>query len=303
VTIQVGINPLLNNVGMAAEIEAMGFDSLWCSEHILFHGPVAEALTTIAYWSAQTSRITLGTAVYLMPLRHAAITAKSAGWVDRLSGGRLILGIGVGGEFAAEFEAVGVPVRERGARTDEAMAVAKRLWTEDSVTHDGRFFPMRDVRMEPKPARPGGPPIWVAGRSDAAIRRAATLGDGYLPYLFTPDRYARSVAQLREHAEAAGRADAVTPAHYLFYCLGDSKEGARAMAANQLSANYQQDFHPLVDRFCPTGTADDCLEFITKFVVGGARHVVLVPTCPPDEIAEQVRRAGSDLLPALRALA
>src|SRR3990172_10408627 len=126
----------------------------------------------------------MGSAVFLLPLRGAAVAAKEIPSVDVISGGRLTLGIGVGGEYPKEFQAVGVPVRERGARTDEAIQVLRRLWTDDNVTFDGRFTKLDGVTLQPKPAQPGGPPMWIAGRSPAALRPAGPPRHRSLPHPF-----------------------------------------------------------------------------------------------------------------------
>src|SRR3990172_7873137 len=178
--LQFGVNLYPHQWRDAARIEEMGYDSVWTSEHVFFYFPTFDALTMLAAIAALTSRIRLGTAVLLLPLRPAALAAKEITSVDVISGGRLTLGIGVGGEYPKEFQAVGVPVRERGARTDEAIQVLRRLWTEDNVTFDGRFTNLDGVTLQPKPAQRGGPPPSIARPSPAAIRPARPLGDGYL---------------------------------------------------------------------------------------------------------------------------
>jgi probable F420-dependent oxidoreductase len=299
--VHVGINPGFAHFRMAPEIEQLGFDSIWASEHIVFHGPVAEALTVLSYYAAAAPRLQIGSAVYLMPLRHATVTAKTAATVDYLSGGRLILGIGVGGEYPKEFEACGIPVKQRGGRTDEAIQVAKRLWSGERVSFEGRYFQFSDIKLDPPPVQPGGPPIWVAGRSDAAIRRAALLGDGYLPYLFTPERYRTSLQKVRETAAQARRDPlTITAAHYLMFHLAESKEAARRAAGDYLTENYQQDFHPLVDRFLALGRPEECAEFIDRIAAAGATHLVLYPAAYPDAVPDQVRRAAEELLPLIR---
>lgn len=299
--LHVGINPGFGHFDLVPEVERYGFDSIWVSEHILFHGPVFEALTMLSFYAAQAPKLTLGTAVYLMPLRHPTITAKTAGTLDLLSNGRLILGIGVGGEYVKEFEACAIPIKQRGGRTDEGIAVVKKLWSEDHVSYSGRYYQLNDVTMEPKPARKGGPPIWVAGRSDAAITRAAKLGDGYLPYLFTTERYKSSLSKVREIAFAAGRNPAdVAAGHYLFFCIADSKDEARKIAGDQLTLQYNQAFHNLIDRFVAFGTAEECAETIQKFVDGGARNIILIPATPKSMVDDQVRRAGEELLPLMK---
>ncbi|HEU5193544.1 MAG TPA: LLM class flavin-dependent oxidoreductase, partial [Methylomirabilota bacterium] len=120
-------------------VEALGFDSVWTGDHVSFHGPIHESLTLLATYVPITSRIRLGTAVYLLALRSAAIAAKATATLDALSGGRLIFGVGVGGENPKEFELCGVPHRERGARVTEAIDVVRTLWRDTPASFDGRF--------------------------------------------------------------------------------------------------------------------------------------------------------------------
>ena len=194
-------------LGFAGKVEQAGFDSFWLDDHIAFRGNFLESLAALAAAAARTERITLGSLVYLLPLRRPAIAAKAAATVDYLSGGgRFIFGVGVGGEEAREFEVCGVARGERGARTDEAIEVLRKLWSGEAVSHEGRFFRFTDARQSPAPLSPGGPPIWVGGRSEAAQRRAALLADGYAPYLFSPARYEKALACVRRLAAEAGRA-------------------------------------------------------------------------------------------------
>ena len=138
--LQFGINLWPHQWQDVSRIEELGYDSAWTSEHIFFYFPTFDALTSLAAMAARTSRIRLGTAVLLLPLRPAALAAKEIASVDNISGGRVILGAGIGGEYTKEFEAVGVPVRERGARADEVLRVLKLLYTQDNIQFEGRFF-------------------------------------------------------------------------------------------------------------------------------------------------------------------
>src|SRR5262249_35020892 len=195
---QVGLMYNAEYLDELPRVEELGYDSVWTAEHILFHGPTADATVMLGALAAKTTRVRIGTAIMLLPLRHPTVAAKAVAYADHLSGGRVLLGIGVGGEFPKEFEATGVPHSERGAPTTAATGVMKPLWTEDHASPHSRFVNFDDVTMRPKPAQPGGPPVIVAGRSEAAVRRAARLGDGYMPYLFTPERYASARASIEQ---------------------------------------------------------------------------------------------------------
>ncbi len=302
--LQFGINLYPHQWREVPRIEELGYDSAWTSEHIFFYFPTFDALTTLAAAAALTSSIRLGTAVLLLPLRPAALAAKEITSVDIISGGRLTLGIGIGGEYPKEFEAVGVPVNQRGPRTDEAIHVLRKLWTEGNVTFEGRFTKLDGVTLQPKPLPPGGPPLWIAGRSQAAVRRAGRLGDGYLPYLFSPERYRDSMAQGRQAAEEAGRDPAaIDSGLYQFICLADSYEEAKRVAAADLSRRYNQPFESIVDRYVVMGTAEDCARRLADFAEAGARHFLLVPiTASLADFMLHVERYAAEILPRLRSV-
>jgi probable F420-dependent oxidoreductase len=297
-----GINLYPQQWEEISRIEEMGYDSAWTSEHIFFYFPTFDALTSLAAMAARTSRISLGTAVFLLPLRPAALAAKEIASVDILSKGRVILGVGVGGEYPKEFEAVGVPVKERGRRTDEAIQVMKMLFTQDNVTLEGKYTKLSGVTLMPKPVQPGGPPVWVAGRSEAAIRRAGRLADGYLPYLFSPERLRDSLAKVREEAEKAGRDPAaITCGIYQFVCLADSYEEAKKLSAEDLSRRYQQPFENLVDRYVVMGRPDDCVRRLGDFAEAGATHFILVPLVRGgEEFMPQIEAYARDVVPRMR---
>jgi len=158
------------------------------------------------------------------------------------------------------------------------------------------------VTLQPKPAQPGGPPLWIAGRSQAAIRRAGRLGDGYLPYLFSPERFRDSLAQVRQVAEEAGRDPAaIEGALYQFICLADSYDEAKGIAAADLSRRYNQPFEKIVDRYVVMGTADYCARRLADFAEAGVRHFLLVPITPAfADFMPHVERYASEILPKLK---
>ncbi|ASW55634.1 LLM class flavin-dependent oxidoreductase [Plantactinospora sp. KBS50] len=170
----------------ATLVEAAGYDYLAIGEHVSFHGPTANAFVVLAHAAAVTSRVRLLSAVTLAPLYPAALLAKLAATTDIVSGGRFELGIGVGGEYPPEFEAVGVPTAERGARADETLRVVRALWSGRPASHRGRFWRFDDIALRPAPPTQPGPRIWIAGRGEAAIRRAVRSGDVWMPYMYTP---------------------------------------------------------------------------------------------------------------------
>ena len=197
---------------------------------------------------------------------------------------------------------MGVPVKQRGARADEAIHVLKLLFTQDNVTFHGRFTDLEGVTLQPKPAQAGGPPIWVAGRSQAAMRRAGRLADGYLPYLFSPERFRDGLAQVRRHAEEAGRdPDAITPGIYQFICLADTYEEASRIAAADLARRYNQPFEKIVGRYVVMGNPDDCARRLADFAEAGVEHFILVPIPPTfGDFMAHVDAYARDVLPRLR---
>src|SRR5213078_5003543 len=191
-----------------------------------FHNALYESLTLLAAFAPITRRLKLGVAVYLLALRSAAVAAKVTATLDALSGGRLIFGVGVGGENPKEFELCGVPHAERGARVTEGIDVVRALWRETPATFHGRFSRFEGVSIDPKPVQKL-PPIWVGGRSDAALARAGRQGDGWVSYVVQPERYAQSLDKIRSAAAAAGRKlEGFAAAHLAFVTVGRDYESA-----------------------------------------------------------------------------
>lgn len=286
---------------LARRCENLGFDSLWVGDHIAFHVPIPESLSVLSFLSGVTERVRLGTSVYLLPLRHPTLAAKTTATVDVLSGGRLVFGIGVGGEFPPEFDATGVPVRERGSRTDEAIAVVRRLWTEDAVVHEGKHFRFGPVTVAPKPLQTGGPPIWVGGRREPAFRRAGRLGDGYLSHMASPEMVRRNLESIAGHAREAGRDPLVfDTGAFLFAVLDENFDAAHERAAKMLSVVYNRDFRDAARKYVLLGRPSDCLEQMRGFARAGIRHFVLSPLSDPAEFAERVAEEILPEVPKLR---
>ena len=274
---------------LARHLEALGFDGLWVGGHVLWHAPMLDPLAQLAAYAAVTSRIRLGTSVLLLPLYHPVPLAKTVTTVDILSGGRVVLGVGVGGENPAEFEAVGIPVGERGRRVDEAIPLLRALWSGEPVTRDGRFFPVREASMAPRPVQPSGPPVWIAGRSPAALARTARCGDGWIGIFCSPLRYDAAVREVRQRCAETGRNPAeLTFAHYLWVRPGRTREQATEGARAYLERSYARPFTAdQVPRFCAAGTADDLREQVARYAEAGCRYLIAKPACEPDELADQ----------------
>jgi probable F420-dependent oxidoreductase len=293
------LKPPAEQFELVRRVEALGFDSVWTGDHVSFHGPIHESLTLLATYVPITSRIRLGTAVYLLALRSAAIAAKASATLDALSGGRLIFGVGVGGENPKEFELCGVPHRERGARVTEAIDAVRTLWRDTPATFKGRFSSFEAVSIDPKPVQKPGPPIWIGGRSDAALARAGRQGDGWISYVVQPERYAQSVAKIR--AAAAGRTLAGFEfSHLAFVTVGRDWESAKAVWVAHLSRRYAQDFEPLARKYGIIGTPEQCAEQLARFAAAGCTYMVVNVIGEPRDERDQLERIAADVIPRVR---
>jgi len=269
---------------VARKAEALDFESVWIPEHLVvpvtmrtpypyapdgkFPGGPRVALhdpfVALAFVAACTSRVRLGTGVFVLPLRHTVAVAKAAASLDVLSNGRLLFGIGIGW-LEEEFEAVGMAFRDRAARTREAIRVMKRLWSEEAPAFEGRFHRFPALGFSPKPVQQPHPPILLGGETPVALKRAAEVGDGWIGIAHTPDSVRPLVAALRDQVQRAGRdADAfeitVGPAQGLTV----DREAVRAFAAAGVQrlivfspgfvprARIEPDLFPHLERFAAT---------------------------------------------------
>lgn len=235
-------------VRFAQEAERMGYEILAVGDHIVFPerieaaypyggggpnpsvaaGNYIEPMTLLSYIAGATKSIKLLTGVLVIPYRHPVLAAKMFSCLDFLTQGRVIVGIGVGW-LKEEFDVMGMRFEQRGAVTDEILDIYRKLWTEERPRHDGRFFKFDEVQFTPKPVQKPHPPIWVAGNTTVAMRRAVRVGQGWFPIHFTSGEFKPKLQQLRALAEAAGR----DPAG-IEICLGTSLEFADASFTPEL---------------------------------------------------------------------
>ena len=298
---QLSMHPPEEQLALVQRVEQLGFDSVWTGDHVSFHNPLYESLTLLASYAPITRRIRLGTAVYLLALRSPAVAAKITATLDVLSGGRLIFGVGVGGENPKEFELCGVPHAERGARVTEGIDVVRALWRETPATFHGRFSRFEGVSIDPKPVQKL-PPIWVGGRSDAALVRAGSQGDGWVSYVLQPERYAHSLEKIREAAHAAGRSlTGFTGAHLAFITVGRDYERARKTWVSVLSRRYAQDFEPLANKYGVIGTPEQCAAQLAAFRDAGCTYFLLSAIGDPRDEREQLETIAAEVLPRVRA--
>lgn len=287
--------------------EELSIESIWQGGHVLPPTNTGEAITRLALLTAWTERVRIGTSILLLPLYQPVLVAKQLADLDSRSGGRVSVGVGVGGEFPKEFESVGVPVEERGARTDEAIDVMRALWSGGPVTHHGRFFDVDDVELRPvaSPAtgvpanQPGGPPLLVSGRKAPAMRRAARRGDGWMPYLVSPDAYARSVETIR--AEAAAHQRDLTGFEWMLYTycsIRPREQDARDDVGKFLGRAYGDKPSEMLDRIAPSGTPEQVAARLQQYVDAGARHIIISPAAHHDTL-EIATLAADEVLPRL----
>ena len=267
---------------LAQTAEELGYDSIWAGDHISYRNPILDIVVALSTFAAVTARIALGAGIVLLPLRQPGVVAKEFASLDYVSDGRVILGVGVGGEGEKDFEAVGVDPRERGARTSEAMRALRVLFAEQPASFEGRFFSFADVEIAPCSPRPEGPPLWVGGRSEAAIRRAAALGDGWIPIWVSVERFREALAKLPGHVVPA----VTLPAHV----------GEKRTLYEHLRRRYAGDFSEhVVDRYCVAGTPEECVGRVREYIDAGARHIVFnLGEAEDAERLAEVARAAAD---------
>ena len=273
---------------LASWAEEAGLDSVWVGDSLTAK-PRLEAMTTLAAIAARTRRVRLGTAVMLMALRHPVLLAQMAGTVDLISGGRLQLGVGIGGAFnamqQAEWRNADVNQRTRARRLEEMLPIIKGLNTGQPFSFEGRHFQLDDVVMLPTPVQPGGVPVYLGvhwhGRGDGQgaqrerqARRAASLADGVISISATPDEFTELMATVRGYAAESGRnPDDMAAVMYLTVNLDDDRARAEAEATDWLLGYYGANIWG--DRWGPFGGADRVRERIHAYAAAGADQIVV----------------------------
>lgn len=286
-------------IASARRAEAAGIDGLFAGDHVTFYGTGNDGLINLAAVAAHTERVLLQTSVYLLALRHPTPVALQVALLDQLARGRFILGIGIGGEDPNEWWACGVDPRTRARRTDEAMQILRSLWTQEETTFEGKYFRLRNVRMQPKPFRDDGVPMWVGGRSDAAVRRAARYGDGYTGIWISPRRFREVQELLAQFAAEAGRGDARFQFGMQIWLGVDRDESkAREKVSRRMEGFYKIPFERF-ERYVPYGPPEKVAEFIMQYVEAGCEHVNLVAA---DRSQEAVLEAALQVREALQSM-
>lgn len=280
-------------------VEEAGFDSFWTGEHTVYHRPIMDAIPLLTAAACATRHISIGPATFLLPLRHPTLAAKELCSLDIISGGRLIVGVGVGGDYPKEFACLQVPLSERGRRATEAIQIMRLYWTQDRFSFHGRHFQLEDAWLYPKPVQPNGPPIWVSGRQEPALRRAALYGDGFMPYMYTPEMCREAFAQVRHFAAEGGRTlpDDYVWCLFQYISMSDDLAEARRWAVADQTWRYDQPFDRLVDKYPTLGPAERCAEHLQQYIDAGVNYIILAPICPVGEERRHIERYAERLMP------
>ncbi|MGH7324907.1 MAG: LLM class flavin-dependent oxidoreductase [Candidatus Rokuibacteriota bacterium] len=285
----------------AERAEALGFESLWAWDHVILGVepafPILDAVGTLTAIASRTRRIGLGTGILVLPLRNPAIVAKSLSTLDVISRGRLILGVAAGW-YAREFDAVGVPFRQRGRLFERNLHVLTRLWTEDRVTLAVDELNLREAVMRPKPVQRPRPPILIGGYVDAVLRRVATLGDGWLTYFYTPDSYRRAWEKIVGFARQAGRdPKTLSGTNQLAIYVGRSRAETEAAMRHWLQTEWDvAAWSESTIEHAIRGSTSECVEQLRAHVATGVDRIILIPYRYQPE---QVEIIAKEIIPRL----
>ncbi len=289
---KVGMFPSVGLVGGKPDVAAAyladmhdaGLDHVCCGDHVSFFvGAGTDGLLQATALALLHPTLPVTTGVYLLPLRHPVLVARQLSDLSQLAPGRFVFGVGIGGEDRHEVEICGVDPATRGRRMDECITIVRQLLTGKPARFHGEFFDLDDALIVPPPSDPI--PIIVGGRSDAAVRRAGRLGDGWLGIWNSARRFAEVVEIIADEAARAGRDDP-PPRHAMqVWCgIADTKEHARERLAPAMHGFYQLPFERF-EKYSPYGTAEDVAEFLTPYVDAGCTTFNLIPQSDDHETA------------------
>lgn len=275
----------------AARVEATGIDRVFTGDHVVFRGGSGfDGLLNATAVAVASRRLIVQTAVYLLPLRHPVPVARQVASLAALAPGRLVFGVGLGGEDPAELRACGVDPATRGRRMDEALAVLRPLLAGEEVTVRGDYFRLDQVRMTPVPEPPV--PVVIGGRSDAALRRVARHGDSWLGLWVSPDRYAAAVGLIAKYAADEGRqkkgegevGGGWQHGMHVWCGIGASAATARSRLAGVMETFYRTPFGKF-ERYCPCGSPEEIAASLRPYVDAGCRSFNLIPVADSEQAA------------------
>ncbi len=279
------------------QCERWDIDSVWVSDRIAAPRPTLDPIVFMAYLASRMRNMKFGTSALVLPTRNPIVLAKQLATLDYLCKGRLLLVVGIGGDDSRDFDAVGVRKEERGKRGDEAIALMKKLWSEENVSFTGQFYSVRDLTLLPRPYQQGGPPLWVGGRSKAAFRRVGRLADGWLASSVTPAEVGAGIEAIHAHAAEVSRE--IPEDHYgvlvPFSFATDTEEALRVAGS---SIRRRQDISPT--EYSALGTPEQVRQRLKEYVNAGATKFVMRPYGPRETHVEQVRLLAKEVIPALQ---
>ncbi|HEY3306537.1 MAG TPA: LLM class flavin-dependent oxidoreductase [Candidatus Binatia bacterium] len=286
------ITPLYVTVA-AKKCEEMGLHSLWVLDRIVYDN--LEPLTVLAAAAAVTSKIRLGTSVLLAALRHPALLAKTVATLDFLSSGRVTLGIGFGSR-ENDFASVGIPFEHRGSRAEELVGLMARLWTEEGVTHRGKFYQVENLTIGPRPIQAPHPPIWMGGNAESALKRAARLADGYICGSSAVPEFSALWEKIAGFALAAGRDPSrIAKAGLTFMAIDDDKTKAVEACAAYLNRYYGK-VRLDIEKTFVVGSPQECAAKIRAAFSQGIETLILGAVVPE---VQQLDLLGEKVLPFL----
>jgi probable F420-dependent oxidoreductase len=269
-------------IAYAERAETLGFESLWAWDHVILgvepSFPILEAVGILTAVAARTRVIKLGTGVMVLPLRNPTVTAKALGTLDVISKGRLILGVAAGW-YAREFDAVGVPFKQRGRLFERNLDILTRLWAEDRVSLQRDEFNLREAVMRPRTVQQPRPPILIGGYVDAVLRRVATRGDGWLTYFYTPDSYRKSWEKIVGFAREAGRnPQTLTGTNQLAIYVGRSRAETEGPMRHWLQTEWDvAAWSESTIEHAIRGSVDECVSQFRDHVATGVDRLILIP--------------------------
>jgi alkanesulfonate monooxygenase SsuD/methylene tetrahydromethanopterin reductase-like flavin-dependent oxidoreductase (luciferase family) len=264
--------PSLSKLGK--HVEQAGFHRVGISDHLIAsHVETFDPIVCLATLCESTSQIRVAVQVMVVPLRHPVQIAHAFTSLDILSNGRIELGVGVGGEWPAEFESMGIDIRSRGDRTDESLEIITSLWRGDCVNFDGKHFQIKGLQSRSLPIQTPFPPIVIGGRSDRALNRAAKVGNRWDGIFLTPDKFSSLKSRLDELSKISMRN--VGSGMVIWACVGKKKQAQESLA-QAMQSFYQVPFERF-ERFTITGSQEEVKERIADFVQRGASDISIIP--------------------------
>ncbi len=277
--------------------EALDIDSIWVNDRLVSPALTLEPVTFLSHLAGRLPKIKLGTSALVLPTRNPIVLAKQLATLDFLSQGRVFPAIGLGGEESRDLQAIGIDKKERAGRTDEMITLMRRFWTEENVTFSGKYFAVEDVTVGPRPWQKNGIPIWIGGRSEAALRRTGRLGDGWLVSSVSPLEVDGGIKAIRRYAAEAQRQ--VPEDHYgvviPFYFAGNLDQ---AFEIAGRSVRPRADM-PNAE-FTAFGTADQVRAKIRDYMAAGATKFVMRPCGPFDGWRRQVEILAREVIGPLQ---